>query len=870
MDLIVTHANADFDGLGSLVAAKKLYPASRLLIPGSAEKTVREFLAIFKDTVKIESERDCRLDDVDRLILVDTRHRSRIGIAAKLLDGKKKPKVVIYDHHPRSEHDIKADKDFYEPYGATITMLLKLIRKKNIKLNPIEATILLLGIYEETGSLTFRTTTKFDVDAVSYLLSKDAKLGMVSSYLTKELSQNALEFLVKLINATQLHNINGARVAIAAMETSEYLGELGTLIHKLIDIENVKILFCFVKTGSKVHIIARSHMPDLDVNKIMKRFGGGGHHAASSAKVANGNIDELKEKLFKMLKKEIKVRVYAKDIMSKPCTVSIDTTIKDAQKILLKNKSDALAVVSNKKFVGIITTRNIRKAIQRKYSHARVKGYMITKLDTIKPTTPIYSIQSLMTKKDAGYIPVLKKKKLVGMVTRQDMLKALYRGLFIKRPRAIEISNVRDRIETLLPMKIIKILKLIGKLAQEKSFNAFVVGGFARDLLSGVKNYDVDIVIEGDAIKFGKLLRGKTGGALVVHQKFGTCTLVLPWGTGGISRFKVDIATARKETYKHPAALPDVQFSLLKDDLYRRDFTINAMAVALNKNSFGQLIDFFNGQKDLNSKIIRSLHKKSFIDDPTRIFRAVRFEQRFNFKIEPHTQHLIKTAVSADMFGRTEKQRIRDELILILKEENPLKAVRRMHQLHELRFIHPNLKMTDETQRLFKSVKKLCAWYKKTSLAKQVLEEWLICLIALIDSLSFSNAKDLCEKFVFKRNERQRILQAKRNCRKIVNILEKKSKIPPSLIYKKLKPLSCEAIIYIAAKTKTKRAESRIRNFILEYNKIKIHLRGQDLKNLGLKPGPQFKKILDKVLYAKIDGKIKTKKNELEEAKKWV
>jgi len=296
MDLIVSHANADFDALGSVIAAKKLYPHSRLLLPGSPERAVREFLSIFRDVIRVETEGECSLDGIKRLIVVDTRHKSRIGVAARLVD-EKGIVPVIYDHHPRTPHDMAARPDIHEELGATVTILLNIINRKRARISPIEATIMLLGIYEETGSLTYRTTTRKDVDAVSYLLSQGARLNMVSSYLKRELGEEELAFLVRLINSTHMYDINGVKVAICVAETVSYSGELGTIIHKLIDVENLKVVFLLLKGATKVHVIARSHIQDIDVNMILRHFGGAGHSAAASGKVAGADIEDIRERL---------------------------------------------------------------------------------------------------------------------------------------------------------------------------------------------------------------------------------------------------------------------------------------------------------------------------------------------------------------------------------------------------------------------------------------------------------------------------------------------------------------------------------------------------------------------------------------------
>lgn len=870
MDLIVTHTNADFDALGSLIAARKLYPHSRLLLPGSPERAVREFLSLFRDVIKTETEGECSLEDIDRLVVVDTRHKSRIGIASRLID-EKGINPIIYDHHPKTEYDMPARKEIYKELGATVTILLDIIKKRRIELTPIEATILLLGIYEETGSLTFRTTTKKDVDAVSFLLSQGARLNMVSSYLNRELNEEELAFLVRLINSTHIYNINGVKVAICECHTTCYMGELATIVHKLIDAENLKVVFVLVKVDSRINIIARSHIQDVDVNRIIKRFGGGGHPSAASGKVTGVDIDTLKTRLLKLLKKTVEVHVCARDIMSAPVAISVDTKIKDAKNFLLRNRLDGVAVVSkDNRFLGVINSKNINKAIRRKFGHARVKGYMFTKVDRIRPKTPLYIIQEHLSARDIGILPVLDRRKLVGIVTRNDVLKVLHQGLVIDKRitrriarKAKPILNLAKRMENALPEKIMDLLRFVGDMAQERHYTAFVVGGFVRDLIMGVKNFDIDIVVEGNAIEFSKAFADKVEGSLVVHRKFGTATVVMPWGLTKNKRFKVDIATARKEKYERPAALPDVEFSPLRDDLYRRDFTINAMAIALNRNNFGQLIDFFNGQRHLQEKVISVLHDGSFIDDPTRIFRAVRFEQRFGFRIDRYTERLIRTAIKKDMFGKTGNMRIRDELILMLKEEDPILAIKRMHQLDELRFIHPKIKLQKNLTLFFKSINEACQWYKQSPLKRRAIDSWLMYLMALFENLNKRTVKALCSKFAFRRGDRLRIISYKEGCGKILKFLSQKKDLAPSQIYKRLHPFSYEAILLIFAKTKHNKVKEAIVNFLLKYNNIKIKTTGDDLERLGFRPGPHLGKALDKILYAKIDGKIRTKKDEL-------
>ncbi len=842
------------------MAAKKLYPDSRLMLPGSQEEAVRKFLSLAKEAITIETERECRLDDIDRLILVDTRHKSRIGIAGELVD--RGVETIIYDHHPHMKDDIVADKDIFEEVGATVTILAEIIKKKRIKLSPLEATIMLIGIYEETGSLTYRITTKLDVDMVSFLLSQGANLSAVSSYVNRELTEGELTLLTKLINATQLISVKGISIALIRIEAKDYSGELGMIIHKLMEIENISVLFVLIDTTrGRVDMIGRSSIPAVDVNKILSHFGGGGHVSAAAARIRDTDIDSVRAKLIKVLKNNIRTGRCARDVMSKDVkTVGVNRKIDETRKILLEEGLEGMLVKDGKgRLTGIITLRDLNKALKRGFGHSRIKGYMSRAIVKAPPTMPLHEIQKILLDKDTGVIPVIRKGRMIGVINRTDVLKSVH-GAFFSRtlePNKKEVSNLSKKMVRLLSKEIMKLLKGIGQLANSHGASAFAVGGFVRDLMFGAENLDMDIVIEGDAIRMGNALAKKMSASIVVHKRFGTCSVITP------DRLKIDLATARKEVYARPAALPSVEFSSLKEDLYRRDFTINAMAVSINKKSFGQLIDFFGGEKDLRCGRIKVLHDGSFIDDPTRIFRAVRFETRLGFAIDGHTEALIKSAISKEMFDKVEPQRIRDEVVLILKEGRRFQALRRMAELDELRFLHPKIKLGQEMVKLFKSVADTCLWYERCGFKKRAVEKWLIYLMALFDRLSYNDASSICNRFVFRRGEVLRILSYKARARRIIGVLETRRNILPSKIYAILEPLSFEVILLMMARSASKLAKTRIRNFLQKHNGVRTSIKGDDIKALGLKPCPEFKTILQKVLYAKIDGKLKTKDDEL-------
>ncbi len=226
-----------------------------------------------------------------------------------------------------------------------------------------------------------------------------------------------------------------------------------------------------------------------------------------------------------------------------------------------------------------------------------------------------------------------------------------------------------------LPSRILDLLRDAGVCAEKMGFEAYAVGGLVRDLFLQRDNFDVDVVIEGDGIAFASRFSVDRGARLKIYEKFGTANIVLPDG------FKIDVATARTEIYERSAALPIVSPDFIKNDMFRRDFSINTLAVGLNPDRFGVLLDFFHARDDIRKELVRVLHDRSFIDDPTRIFRAVRFEKRFGFRIESGTEKLISEAVATGSIERLSGYRISSELKLILKEENPLLSLERLDEL---------------------------------------------------------------------------------------------------------------------------------------------------------------------------------------------
>ena len=868
MDLIVTHTSGDFDSLASLIAAKKLYPEAEFILPRTPEKQVVKFLSLYQDLFKLKDERHFDFSKVTRLIIVDTSLKNRIGKAAEVLKNKKVI-IHIFDHHPPTTADIKADKEYRSAVGAATTMLLKLIIKKKIKINPLEATIFGLGIYEDTGCLTFRTTTQEDIDMVSYLYSRGLNLNLLSHYLNRQLSEDELGLLVKLIQQTTTFNVNGVNIAIASIKHDDYIPDLAILAHRLIDIENFNVIFILVKIGTKIQMLARSRIPHIDVHEIASYFGGGGHASASSAVIRGYTIRKVEKTIIKLIKTSLKPEPLAKDIMSYPVKVlQSEETVNAACNLMNKFNIGGLPIMKNKTVIGIITRGDVNKAVYHKLGHSRIKGYMSKNIIILNENASLLEIQKRIFDNDIGRIPIAKNGQLIGIVTRGDVLRVLHKNLghtFNSHSSNLKIKNsFRDlskHLKKVLPAEIYKLIMSISRTADKENYRLYVAGGFVRDLILGRKNLDIDLVVEEHAIEFAKILKKKFKCSLVTHNRFGTAILIMKNG------FRIDLATSRTEFYEYPAALPTVQFSNINNDLSRRDFTINAMAMGLNKDSFAKLIDFHGGQKDIKDKRIRVLHNLSFVEDPTRIFRAVKFEQRYNFKIDSQTEHLIKTAVDMDMFLRIAGERIRDELIPILSEKKPLKGIIRMHQLHELRFIHPKLKLTSKQKNILSRLEKQIDWYN--SVSKEPIKKWLVYLICLLDGLGKKEIKEVTSRLVLSNTDTDIIKWYNINTLKIADKIKKLSKSTLlSHVYKVLHSSSSEALIVLIAKIEDRTVKSRIREYLCVHRNIKLKINGNNIKKMGLDPSPDYGKILNKLLYIKIDMGLTTKKQELIELTK--
>lgn len=667
MKIVLSHRYLDFDALASMVAVQKIYPDAYLVLEGKTSSVVEEFLALAKEQLPYYKFKDIDLKKVEKIILVDTHDLGRSVGSSELVEKLKKLNLEIYDHHPYSAP--RQENIIVQPVGACTTLLVEKIIKLGIRLTSFEATLMTLGIYDDTGSLLFENTTSRDVLAVAYLLEQGAQLSVVAEYLRKPLTMEQMELFRQLLDNGITEKFQGLPVYISFAQSREYFDGLALLAHRIGEIQNADVWFLVVKMENRVYIVGRSRGNGLAVNKIVEVFGGSGHEKAASATLKDAEIEDVISRLKEEILKRVQLPSLVRDIMSFPVkTVSPDTKMEEVGKMLLRYGHTGVPVVDNDKLVGVISRRDVDKALKHGLKHAPVKGFMTKDVITVGPDADWEQVQKLMVQHDIGRLPVVEDGKLVGIVSRSDVLRLVYgsvvpttRQLVRERSKAMR-DDVLDLIRR-LPDNLRFLLEAIRDTACELDSQVYLVGGFVRDLFLGVPTQDLDVVVEGDGLKFAENLNNKLDSQkLTLHKSFGTARLTLNDGT------HIDIAGTRREEYAFPGALPTVEESTLKEDLFRRDFTINAMALCLNSGCFGEVIDYYGGLRDLQQGEIRFLHNLSFIDDPIRILRAIRFSCRYRFKLAKVTRDGIKTALQANVFEKVSPERFTEELFLIYGE----------------------------------------------------------------------------------------------------------------------------------------------------------------------------------------------------------
>jgi len=819
---------------------------------------VREFHHLHEDFLDFTDLRGLDLSSIERLVMVDTRDAGRISeLASVALDPR--VEVIAYDHHPPMADDLARAEDRSQQVGATTSILVHEIRERGITLTPLEASLMLLGIHEDTGSLTYPGSTAYDADAVAFLMASGADMEVVNQFLYRTMTPEQRRLLDALASSLEVWDVHGRKVAVGTARSDDYVDSAGVVTHYIVEDMGHRVAVAVIEMPERTHVVGRSRLAEVDIGRVLGHLGGGGHAQAASAALRSTSIEEVLPRLRAALEAEVRPPLTARDIASAPVrTAAPETTMRQAGDQMLRWGHGALPVLEGELVVGLVTRKDVDKATRHGLGHAPVKGFMARGIVTVGPDADLDSLERLLSRENIGRVPVLDGGKLVGIVTRKDVLRAEHGDSYLDRglPQARGEATRRflESVDALLPEDVRGAVHSIGALAEEQGIRAYVVGGFVRDMLLGRRNLDVDVVVEGDGIAFADLAAERLGGRVKAHMRFGTAVLVLS------RHLHVDVTSARTEYYTAPGALPTVERSSLRQDLLRRDFSINAMAASIDPAEFGEIADPFGGLRDLQRRSIRALHSLSFVEDPTRIMRAARFERRFGFTMEPSTAELAKHAVEMGLLGDVSGARIRQELFAILEEEPALSPLQRLDELGAFAGLLPD---EADPAGALADVEAMEATLRDMPMyAGRAPRRVTALLVALAARAEPREAEKWAHWLRVGRENAEAPLEAAVRASTVSSLLGAPGVMRDSWLHAALIGLAPETLAYVRA-TGDERVRGRVDRFITELSSVRLEVTGDDLAALGASPSPAFSAILAQALADRLDGAASGREAEL-------
>jgi len=903
MDLVLCHTTADFDTLGAAVAVARLQPGTRLVLAGGCHPSVQSFLALHRDEYPLIERRSVRPQQIRTLTVVDTQYRERLGPVAEWIDlaeAKTLP-ITLYDHHGFGG-DIQATTAYVEPVGAATTLVVEQLQAQSVTLTVAEATVMALGIHVDTGSLTFEQSTQRDALALAWLMGQGANQRAIAEFVEPDLSPTLQALLSQAMATVQSETCHGHTLSWVSLALEGHVPGLSSLAERLISLTDSDSLLLAAaypaRTGYKVVLIGRARgrgtiradNGGIDFAALLRPLGGGGHATAAAGIVQTDDVDGLMARLLEQLRHQIPQPPVARDLMSSPVrTIRPQTTIAAAQRILLRYGHSGLSVVNdNDELVGIISRRDLDLALHHGFSHAPVKGYMTTNLKTIGPDTSLPEIEALMVTYDIGRLPVLKQGQLIGIVTRTDVLRQLHQGHGDEYgpnllpdsseplPSPPSASALRQRLHQYLGQPLGQVLQQMAAQAEQQGWHLYLVGGAVRDILlaeptAELALTDIDLVVDG----FYQTAQVGAGVSLAqgikqthpevdlqVYGRFQTAALV--WhqdDDSALAPLMIDIATARTEFYPYPAANPEVEASSIRQDLYRRDFTINAMAIRLTQPGAGMLLDFFGGWVDLHHRCVRVLHANSFIEDPTRIYRAVRFAVRLAFQIDPQTEGFIRHAIDSGIYTQMQQQvakvpalqtRLKNELKYILAAAYWQPALGLLDKLGALKCLHSQLTMSD---RLWHQLRRVSRWMQRFDFQHR-LTPWQMRLEILLAALPPSQRTRVAQNLQLPQATIDRLAHLDQLESQWLQTLPQSH--APSDLVQQLRCHDLATLLLISARHPRPLGQL-IWRYLTHWAQVQPPLNGHDLKQLGYPPGPRYRQILAALLAATLDGQIQSR-----------
>jgi tRNA nucleotidyltransferase (CCA-adding enzyme) len=859
-ELIATHTNTDFDAFAAMVAAHKLYPEAQISLGGAVNRNVREFQALYADAIPVIDPADVDRDTVRRLILVDTVHANRLGDLGDLC-GRDGVQVVAFDHHSHPG-DLPAylDRDALVSSGdgSLVTLLVRVIAERGIPVTPFEATVFALGIHEDTGSLTFATTTTRDAEALAWCMRCGADTELLEKWLTNALTPAQRATLAGALATAVELPIAEATVLLSALHEDLYVEGVSVVAHRVMDLTGADAYFLLVEMEGRVFVTARSRGGRVDVAAVLRAVGGGGHTAAASAVVKDDPLDAVAAAVAAAVPAAVAPTKVARDALEPGPRVVADTAqVDDAALLCRRETLGGLGVSRAGRLVGRVALADLDRAAAHGLGHAPVKAVMTTRVPLVWAEAPLERVALRIAQDEVGWLPVVAERLpdeageavdlslLLGVVSRRSVA-----GAPSPEPAAPVTVNLAGPLGGLGLDGLFRHVQAVSTGVR----GCYLVGGAVRDLLLGEPGLDVDLAVEGDGIAFATDLAARLKGHVRPHEKFGTAVVV---AEGPEGRRKVDVASTRAESYEYPGALPKVEHASIRSDLARRDFSINAMAVSLRPETFGDLYDYFGGREDLLAGRIVVLHNLSFIEDPTRILRAIRYESRYGLRMDEHTLNLARACCAMDLVGDLSSARLRDELVSLLDEEKVDFALRRAEELGVWPAVHGRLRVDERTRALARRADEV---RRRHALAPEV-PSWRLRLVWLLRDLDPEEIEAWAVRMRLRSHDASVLVRALVVGRRL---LDRAARGPSEAeLHDLAAPEPLEAVVAAMTLDDSGIVGDRLAHYLDATRHVRLEIGGDDLLALGFSTGPRMGDVLRSVLHLKLNGVVAGRAEEL-------
>lgn len=859
LEIVAFAHNADLDLLGAARCLLLANPEALLLHPVRLNQNAWEF-ARRQDWFKTIKFRDLDFNRVKKVHL--------LGISLpkhhpELVDqlARHTPQTILFSNRP-GRLPFKYEQPRIYSHSIT-THLFNSNLKQNFKLDKEDSALFAMAITEKTWAGLSSRTSRLDLDLLAKLRNEKISATRIANNVVLGMREGQTALYQRMLkNIEDIHPGNWP-VSLISVNSTGQVQDLDPVVDAIWSDMAPPVMVICITSGNFSRVWARSSIPQLDLAEVFKDFR---PRICRNWVCFNftGNSPQLNSlSIREYLHRNLPADLTADKIMSvAPQCIDWSATIAEALNLMLKFNIMSLIVLKEQEFAGLITRRDLDRAVQMELLDSPVGPYVPTNIPAVGPATPVRVLKTIMVRYNLTRLPVIAAGKVVGIITGRELLRALPDPLPLPPdflPLAEQVlmpapEQLEETIKRVFSIKVLHLLSRIGKEAEKCQLNAFAVGGFVRDLLLERCNLDIDIVVIGDALPFARQLSQELSCDFKVFDRFHTARIYF-------EDMKIDFSSARIEHYSDPGALPQIEFSGLSNDLFRRDFSINALALSLNPDSLFMLKDFFGGYSDLKQKKIRILHSFSFIEDPTRLFRALRFAHRFNFALEKDTRRAFDLAIHRGSISRLSKKRIGSEISRCLNEDKPHKIVEELFNAGLMQTLSEELHDLSMIPGRFRLVRGLI---KRFRVLNEEIDEEAVLWAGLLSAINLAQATTILEA-TGAPHSRQTI---------ICNILQSLEQIPELLttidindhiaLYNLLNDCSLEALIALMAYSLEKQNSRKILRFIGDLRQVKPEICGSDLIAAGIPPGPHMRHIFKKILELKLKGQCLTREKELE------